>query len=247
LARQLQPNDEVYIPSSLLPEEDNYPFAIHRTRVIEVNEGRKIKVNRRNGEVSDWLASSKAHKLVGIAIICIGDFSTEDTLLNPLSKSILQYCRLLIEDDAISMIRIRAIAELSEWWRINNAAYSHIIFIGHGSQDGINFGVGGTRHAEDFKRRLVSRGIEKKVFISLCCDTGNEPFVKEFSKLGFCSYLIAPAAKLHGALASQFTQTFLAWTLLNGKTTGVAFKAAINAVPAKHEFKLWQSGKLKAG
>ena len=107
MARQLHPNDEVYIPSSLLPEGDNYPFAIYRTRVIEINEGRKIKVNRRNGEVSDWLASSKAHKLVGIAIICIGDFSTEDTLLNPLSKSILQYCRLLIEDGALSMVRIR--------------------------------------------------------------------------------------------------------------------------------------------
>lgn len=246
MARKLQVNDEIYIPSSVLPESELYPYAIYRTRVIEVNDGRMIKVNLRGGEVSEWIASSKAHENVGIAIICIGDFSTEDTLLNPLSKSILQYCRLLIDDSSISLIRIRAMAELAEWWRINNAAFSHIIFIGHGSANGIKFGIGGIREAEIFKRRLPSRGTKKKVVISLCCDTGHEPFVKDFSKIGFCSYLIAPAAPLHGAIASQFCQSFLLWNLLHGKTTGVAFKGAIQSTPGDHEFKLWQQGKIKA-
>lgn len=246
MARGLQVNDRVFVPSSLLPDADNYAYAMHDTHVVECT-GRKIRVRGMGGVTSGWLPSSKAHRLVGIAIIRIGDFATENTLLNPLTKSVSQYCRLIIEDSAMTIVQLRAMAELAEWWRLNAAAFSHVIFIGHGSRDGIGFGIGGTRKADDFNRRLISRGMGKKVFISLCCETGNEPFVKEFSRLTICESLIAPAAKLHGALASQFTQTFLAWTLLNGKTTTVAFKQAINAVPAKHEFKLWRNGALAAG
>lgn len=213
----------VFVPVSLLPDGERYPTSLYQTSVTAVKD-RSAKVRLRDGENSDWIATSKLHRNAGIVIVSVGDFGTEETLLNPLSKSVLQFCRLLLDDSSVTHLRVRAIGELGKWWRLNHAAYSYIVFIGHGAPDSIHFGYGGARTPEHFGMRVFSIAAERKTVISLCCETGKATFSKKFSRLSSCGHLIAPFHSIHGAIASQFFQTYMCWQLLHGKSTTIAFK-----------------------
>ncbi|MEZ5615896.1 MAG: hypothetical protein R3E35_11860 [Rhodocyclaceae bacterium] len=232
----------VYVPVSLLPDGERYPTSLYQTPVTAVQD-RSAKVRLRDGADSDWIATSKLHRNAGIVIVSVGDFGTEETLLNPLSKSVLQFCRLLLDDSSVTHLRVRAIGELGKWWKLNHAAYSYIVFIGHGAPDSIHFGYGGARTPEHFGMRVFSIATEKKTVISLCCETGKAAFSKKFSGLSSCGHLIAPFHSIHGAIASQFLQTYMCWQLLHGKSTTVAFKKAAETVPGKDIFRLWRNGK----
>jgi hypothetical protein len=234
--------DRVYVPSNLLPSGDRDIHAIRRTSVVAVKD-RSIQVHLPDGSASSWFGSSKAHADLGIALISIGDFETEEGLIVPLSKSILQFCRLLLPDDHIAAIKIRAIGELGEWWAKNHNAYTHVVLVGHGDSEAIYFGVGGARLPISFNRRLGSHGAYGKTFISLCCETGKAPFAEEFSKFTFCETLIAPEHSIHGAVGSQFLQTFLSLHLLQGKSVKVAFNNANDLMPGTENFTVWKNGR----
>ena len=234
--------DRVYVPSSLLPGGDRDIFAMRRCDVVAANNNRSIQIRLPDNSNSQWFGSSKAHKNLGIALISIGDFDSEEGLINPLGKSILQFCRLLLPDDHIAAIKIRAIGEFGEWWGKNNDAYTHIILVGHGDREAIYFGVGGARKPISFKRRLGNDNSAPKIFISLCCETGKPPFAQEFSQLPFCKVLIAPEHSIHGAVGSQFLQTFLSLHLLQGKSPKVAFNNANTLMPGSDSFAIWTGG-----
>jgi hypothetical protein len=237
--------DRVYLPAIVLPEGDRDIFAMRRCDVVAAND-RSIQIRLPDGTASQPIGSSKARHSLGIALVSIGDFQSEDGLINPLSKSILQFCRLLLPDDHIASVKIRAIGEFGEWWAIHHAAYTHIILIGHGDKTAIYFGVGGARLPITFGRRLSRHSADPKLFISLCCETGTAPFAKEFSKLPFCQSLIAPEKSIHGAVASQYLQTFLSLHLLRGQSTKVAFNNSNYLVPGNDKFAMWSAGtKLK--
>jgi hypothetical protein len=91
------------------------------------------------------------------------------------------------------------------------------------------------------------RGAKPKSFISLCCKTGYADFGKTFSGFSVCKSFAAPFNSVHGATASQFCQTMLTWSLLEGRTTTVAFKKARESVPGAVSFRLWKNGVLTAG
>jgi hypothetical protein len=243
MARNLQLDERVWIPSYLIPGGERLPYAIYQTKIVE-RVSRSVRIQLPSGEVSEPISTSKVHRDIAICLLSVGDFSTEDSLIVPLTKSALQYCRLLLPDEHIASVRIRAIGELGEWWSRNQAAYSHVILIGHGSPTGITFGVGGERSAEHFQRRLVSKKVSAKIFISLCCETGRTPFARRFSSLPFCETLVAPFQAVHGATASQFLQAFLGAHLLQAESTTVAFKSANSAIPGKESFRLWRDGRL---
>ena len=238
--------DSVYVPSSQLGAAVQIDQAFYRTNVV-ARRDRSVQVGIPGGGVSGWIATSRLHKMLGVAVITIGDFQTEEALLNPLSKSVLQFCRLLLDDSSVVSVRIRAISELGEWWKNNHLAYSHIVMIGHGSRDGIVFGVGGLRKAVSFDRRVAVHGGPKRVFISLCCETGRAPFARDFSALQICGNLMAPFHSVHGAVASQFCQTFLTWHILQGKSVKVAYRNAAASVPGNDSYKLWRAGNLVRG
>lgn len=246
MARNLQPNERVWIPSYLIPGGERLPYAIYSTKVVEKLQ-RTVRIQLPSGEPSETIGTSKVHRDIGICLISVGDFSSEDSLIFPLSKSALQYCRLLLPDEHITHVRIRAIGELGEWWSKNQAAYTHIILIGHGSSCGITFGVGGERTADHFQRRLVAERGNAKIFISLCCETGRSPFASKFSTLPFCETFIAPFHAVHGAAASRFLQAFLGAHLLRAESTTVAFKSANSSLPGKANFRLWRGGQLAGG
>jgi hypothetical protein len=246
MAQSFVLDQTVFVPSFLIPDGDRQPHSIFRSKVIEIVM-RSVRVQLPGGQPSELIATSKVHENLGIAIVSIGDFSTEDSLINPLAKSVLQFCRLLLPDDHVTSVRLRAIGEFGEWWGRNHGAYTHIVLIGHGSNNGITFGVGGERHSQSFARRLSIHGAAAKTFISLCCETGRKPFASEFSKLPFCGTLIAPVHAVHGAVASQFFQSFLGLQLLRAESTTIAFRHANSAIPGQQNFRLWRAGGIVQG
>lgn len=239
---KFKPNQLVYVPSSLLPDGDREIFAMVRKRVNSVSK-RSIKVDLPGGIISGSIGSSKAHAKIGIAIIAIGDFETELSLITPLSKSILQFSRLLLPDDHIVSVTIRSLEELSDWWNRYHKSYTHVILIGHGDSAALYFGVGGAKKPADIDALLSPAGADKKIFISLCCQHGTQSFASAFSKLPFCESLIAPESSIHGAAASQFVQTILNLHLLQGKSKKVAYNNANDLLPGNDRFSMWRSGK----
>ena len=225
-----KPNDKVFVPSSKFEALTSHPTAFYETRVVEV-DGKKMRVNLPKQVISDWIGSSLCHRNIGILICTIGDLETEHTLLDPLTKSVLQFCRLLVDDDSVRHYKVRSLAELRYVWHREQAVYSHVILIGHGAADGIIFHIDGKVSAEALDAATTVRAAPRKTFISLCCKTGFKAFGGTYSEVTICEHFIAPFHSVHGVVASQFCQSFLAYHLLDGETVGVAFRHAREATP----------------
>ena len=246
MARNLQVGETVYVPCSRVADLDSTGVALYKTRVEQTRD-RAITVRLPGGDPSDWIGSGLVHRDVGILILNIGDFETEHTLLDPLAKSVTQFCRLLVPDDQIRSVRIRALGELKKFWRTNQRAYSHVIWIGHGSETGVKFAVDGWKDAGILAQELRVHGAPKKTYVSLCCKTGYKSFGGVMSEAAICRNFIGPFHSVNGAVASQFCQTFLTSHLLDGRAPGVAFRHARESTPGSASFRLWNSGNLKAG
>lgn len=238
--------DRVYVPCMLVPQLSGQDTALYKTKIVSRN-GKSACVELPGGAVSQSIGVSRLHADVGILIISIGDFQTETALLDPLSKSVLQFCRLLLPDDQVAGVKIRSVAELRAYWLKVHRAYTHVILIGHGDKDCLGFGVDGDVDMSGLEALFKYRGAKPKSFISLCCKTGYAEFGKAFSCFPVCKNLTAPFNSVHGATASQFCQTMLTWMLLEGCTTKVAFKKARSSVPGAVSFRLWKNGVLTAG
>jgi hypothetical protein len=250
--------DTVYIPSSLLPSTSQqvFEYAVVKTTVTDVNRtagkgGNKVKValppnGTLNPGISDWLPVSKCSRHIGIAIIAIGDLRTEPLLIEPLYKSVLQFCRLLINDSDIEGIRVRSVEELKTWASTRISSFSHLVLIGHGDVDSIEFAVNGPRSALDMRAALHVPSPTPKLCISLCCQTGDARFSDNFSRAGFCRFLAAPQNSIAGSTASLFCQAFLQFSLGHAQTPGIAFKSALASTPGNHSFALWKNGKVQA-
>lgn len=246
MARNFAIGDTVYVPTSRVPGLEDSGFVMCKRTVVDTDK-RSIKVDLPGGAISDWIGNSACHKNVGILVLTIGDLETERNLLDPLTKSILQYCRMLVPDDQILSFKVRSLLELEKIWKTEQAAYSHIILIGHGSHDGFKTSNDGWCSAETIAAILSADEDNKKMILSLCCQSGHNSVAAIMSKINLCSQYIAPFRSVHGALASQFAQTFLAYHFVDGKSSGVAFRKATAATPGAANFRLWESGVMKAG
>lgn len=244
MAKNLNVNDYVYVPCSLF-EETSCSSALYNTTVLEVS-GRSVRVELPDGQPSELVASSRVHLECGIWIITIGDLQTEYTLLSPLSKLVLQFCRLLHSDDGqVLHTRVGSLAELGKIWNEKNNAFEFIILIGHGSKYGFYFAADDWVNADELLNVINLSESKPKNFISLCCETGKSPFAPNFSKAKVCNTYIAPFHSIHGAIASQFCLTYLTQLLLEGRMKKTAFNYARKNVPGSSKFRFWENGKLK--
>lgn len=242
MASNLQVGERVYVPRSRLGIAHE-ASAFYEAEVLGT-ENRSIRISVPGGEIKT-IGSALAHRRIGILIVRIGDYGTESTLLNPLAKSVLQYFRLLLSDDEVRSVSVRSLEELRFFWQQNHDAYSHMVVVGHGSSDGIEFGVDGLAKADLFGAPFEETGPVN--LVSLCCETGYAAFSKPLSQQQAFNCVIAPFHSVHGAVASQFCQTFFSYHLLEGETLAVAFKHARESVPGGASFRMWRRGELKAG
>ena len=234
---------EVFVPRSQLGLDPNDVSPFYQTTVRE-KEDRSVRVDVPGGSLSDWVATSRLSLRMGILIIRIGDFE-ESQLIDPLFKSVLHFCRMLLPGDYVRAIEIRTIRELVRFWKDYHHGYRHVIFIGHGSSQNIFFGNRGVS-ASRLVQILGTTNPEPKEFISLCCKTGLKDFGKTFSGADFCDALLAPFHSIHGCIASQFCQSYLSFRLLDHKSIGIAFNKARENVIGAASFRLWQAGGFKA-
>lgn len=238
--------DTVFAPSERIPDGATYPFAMVRSQVVQVQgpaAKRSVKVKLPNGDVSDWIASSRIFADPSVLLLKIGDFDTETTLLDPLAKSATQFLRLLLNDDMLLRRDLRSVAELEEVWKREGASYRNVVLIGHGAKDGIVFGVDGLVNAANLVTILNSTASARS-FLSLCCLTGCAAFAKPFSKAPVCEEFIAPFHSLHGAVASQFLQALFVCRLFRGESPAVSFRHAGERIPAQLRFRRWVRGKM---
>ncbi|HOY49842.1 MAG TPA: hypothetical protein PK281_10635 [Flavobacteriales bacterium] len=232
-------NQDAYVASSLLPNPNSFSRSLYKTKIVGQNL-RKVTISLPSGEFTE-IASSKVHLNIGLSIIEIGDFSTETTTLDPLTKALLNFSRLLIDDSAVVAVKLRSTTELDLWWTNNGPAYTHVILIGHGSPNGIHFAVDGEVYHNRLSQ-IFEKSNSQAVFISLCCETGCQSFSGEFSKNRFCKAIIAPRETIHAAVASQFSQAMLCWSLVEGKTNKIAFNRAKSTIAGAVNMTMWKNG-----
>ncbi|MDG5486040.1 MULTISPECIES: hypothetical protein [Mycobacteriaceae] len=239
-------NEQVFVPSRLLPNPAAQNFALRRAKVLE-QKARSVRINLQDEHGNDIeVASRLVHrKNLGIGVIRIGDFKTELNALDPLAKSMMHYLRLLLEPDAVVLREVRTSTEICAVWAELAPRTSHIVLIGHGNADSLNFldldaPVGGDR----FGTMLAGAAPKSppKVVISLTCLTGRAAFASPFSASSVCTDYIAPFQLVHSAAASLFGQSFFANHLLSGLGVAAAFRRAHAAVGTGVTFRHWRTG-----
>jgi hypothetical protein len=233
--------ERVHVPSTKLGSADEYPFSMVSTTIREITD-RSVKVELRDGEISQAIPLSVVRKKLGILILEIGDYKTEETLLTPLKKSILQFTRLLLSDDYIRHYTIRTPGEFSYIWSEQHAVTSHLIMIGHGDASSLLFGENTAVNAAQLIQLLhTPQGIgEAKQVISLCCKTGSKTFGGAVSGNPNVESFIGPVSSVHGASASQFCQSYLTYLFLQGYRSSTAYEYAKAANPGTSDFVLWR-------
>jgi len=238
----IQIGDTVFVPRKLLGEDagEHSPF---RRSIVTGRRDRSITVQCGDEPESEFIATRFIHKRLGVAVVRIGDYS-EYKFLDPLYKSVLQFCRILLPDDHVTGFQLRTTLELRRFWELNHGAFEQVIVIGHGARNGLCFGhqnVG----VDDIRDILEVPDATPKEFVSLCCQTGRADFSREFSRSPIVKSVIAPFESIHGCLASLFAQHYLNKRLLEHKTITVAFKKARKQLSGSATFRLWINGNLK--
>ena len=243
MARQITVGTHVYVPVARVGNFA-WPSALYRTSVHAVVH-RSVDVQVPGG-LTARVAMSAVHTSIGVLILRFGDLRTEDTLLDPMAKSLLHFGRLLLTDDSVRLLEVRSLHELNQFWQQHHANSAHVVMIGHGSPKSVILAVDGAVDAERITDVFGSpAGVEPRTFVSLACQSGKAGFGKKFSSAPCCASFLAPFHSVHGAVASQFCQTLLTYLMLEGETTGVAFRHARESVPGSVSFRLWKDGQLK--
>lgn len=180
---------------------------------------------------------------LGILVLRVGDLTTEETLLNPLAKYVLQYLRLLLQDDAVQRLDIRTEEELRLFMAASGSRYSHLVLVGHGSPTGLIIPGRAAYLPPERFAQILSLGGSIHSVVSLACKTGLTRFGRSLTT-GGVRELAAPTSPVHGASASLFAQQFLAEHLLEGRDFATSVRRANSAVGPN--FVHWRGGKKNA-
>jgi hypothetical protein len=236
--------ETVFVPRCKLglPAEGN---ALYRTTIRDRKPaGRSIKVDLPGNVLSEWIATKNAHKNIGVYIVRMGDFDTEYQLLEPLTKSILQFFRLMFTDDTyVRLVAVRSCDELSRFWRKDHDGYSHVVLVGHGRADAVRVGIDGWVESEELADTFAIDSGGEKVFISLCCRSGCVDFARPFSSSPVCSALIAPYQKVHAAIASNLCQSYFTHHFLDGLGVKATYNRVRDHLPGGTRFRFWEDGR----
>jgi len=241
---EITEGQNVYVPCNCAEEFMDCTEALVRTQVISINDG-YVTVDDKNGSETNQIELNKIHTNPSILILCLGDIRSESTNLDPLAKSVLHYCRLFHKDEGnVKYYKTRSLNGLKELWEEFGGLSKVIIFISHGCENGFTYGRNHKCSSAEELTELFKQDEEKekKLFISLSCQTGSPEFGAKLSKSSFCREFIGPETNVHSALASQFCQTFLANYLMNGSDVTESFRKAKEAIPGTMTFNLFIDG-----
>ncbi len=247
MASNINIGDTVYVCRSRLEAVNDQTKAFYRSQVVS-QEGRKRSVRLPDGEESDFVSTKFMHHRVGVAIIAFGDFDSESTLLDPLAKTVLQYCRLLFGDDSyVRFMKIRTEAELNFVCLQHMLdPYEHIVVLGHGTREAELCSAIGDISVDRLVQIFEQNNPAPWDFAFLCCYLGRNSFSRPFSASAICKSLVAPFTAVHGGVSAQFVQTYLIKLLLEGESTVDAHRHASASTPTGSKFRLWRNGVHRA-
>ncbi len=195
MASNIQIDDQVYVCPNRLPTLPDQGNAFFKGNVVGKQE-RSVRIGMPDGTHSDLIATRFVHHRVGVAVFQIGDIVSEATLLDPLSKTVLQYCRLLFGDDVyVRQFKVRSAAELNELYRTQSFhPYEHIIFIGHGSEKGyLRSAIDQILSTDNLITIFSQNNPSPWHFLFLCCYLGRAAFAKQFLQENCCKSMVAPS------------------------------------------------------
>jgi hypothetical protein len=238
---------EVFVPSSRVGLGLDYASAMVKCNVAFVGERTVTVTNVPRATNPIELQKNVVQKRLSFYFVKIGDFSTEEYLLNKLLTIVREYLSIIVMPEYIQYIEIRSLDELKEFWNIQNNGISHLILIGHGTANGFIFGHDSIVTARELIMALQNNnGRNQSVqIISLCCKSGNGNIGKKISGAPFCQSFIGPAFSIHSANAALFCQAFLNYQLLYGYTDKKAYDYARLSMPGKIEFNFWSKTRLR--
>jgi len=244
MARNVNVNDIVFVPRDRVTTQIDTPHSLVKATVA-AKANRTLTLNCPYDIGAQNVPSSAVHKDVGVCVIRVGDYQTENNLLNPLTKSIVHFLRILLPDDQLFTQYVRTPQEFYHVIATYGGAFTHFVLIGHASAAGLHFAFGVHEPAAALRANLPQYTQQPHNFVSLCCHSGERVFAHHFSASASCNHLLAPFGALHGAVASQFTQTFFAYHFLEGRTFTVAFNRSREGIPGGARFRHWQNGSLQ--
>ncbi|WP_233209457.1 hypothetical protein, partial [Mycobacterium sp. ENV421] len=129
---------------------------------------------------------------------------------------------------------------------VNSAAKTHCILVGHGEPAGIKFldreGLVSGNELGTALTDAAGKWCSPKTFLSLSCRTGLTEFARGLSATPICKEFIGPVRAVHGASASQYTQTLLAHHLLDGTEMLPAHRRANKSASQGTSFRFFRSG-----
>jgi len=236
--------DEVHVPASLVGLGKDNPSAMVKCSFVR-NEGKKGVVKNIPGIPDEKeLDIRLIKKKLGILIIQIGDYSTENSLLEPLQTSITQYTTLLLMPEYIYSEKLRTLQELSIIWKKVCMIISHVIFIGHGKKEGFIFGQETVNTDALIETMAVDNKMGEKIqIISLCCYSGKKSIARKISNSLFCDNFIGPTETVHAANASHFYQSYMIYNMLHGYLPERAYQYARVLTPGVTKFYMWSNEK----
>lgn len=229
----------MWVPSSKLPGDSAFAL-VHRKVLSQKPNGRSVLIDDgAAGSVS--IASRLVHPSpLAVLLLRLGELETETTLLDPLSKSVLQFLRLLLPDDAITTLNARTPDEIQVFMQASGAAFSHVVLVGHGRKDALKLPGGKWLPVADFVE-LIAQAQNVRYVISLACRTGLTDFGRGMTIGASPLELVGPTGEVHGATASLFAQQLLAEHLLDSKEFPAAVRRA-NAAVRGTTFAHWRNG-----
>ena len=106
MAAGVKVGDLVYVPRDRVTDQINTPHSLIRAPVVaRTNRTLTLECPFAIGE--QQVPSSAVHMDVGVCIIRVGDYQTEGNLLDPLTKSIVHFLKILLPDDQLRTHYIR--------------------------------------------------------------------------------------------------------------------------------------------
>ena len=211
-------SDEITRRAEIRPRQKTVLRTKQKGRSIFIDDGDSGEV-----EISSRLAHNGD---LGFLLLRVGDLDSEMSLLDPLSKSILQFLRLLMQEDLVRFLEVRTASEIKRFMESYGAAYTHVILVVHGRSNAVKFAFGEWLEVNYFADAMSTDGMDRTI-VSLACHTGRTTFGKSMSSHSGIKEYVSPKAEVHGASASLFVQQLLSSHLLEGRE----FETAVKQLP----------------
>lgn len=227
--------DRVSVSAKRLGVDSTY--AITDATVLDTRD-RSVLLEGPNG-ASEWIGSAYVSHLIYVRVIRFGDISSELTLLDPITKSIDHYFRMLLPDDSRRTLWIRTMPELAAYLATDDVG-THVVLVGHCDKATGHLSLAdGSVSPTDLVGAFSG---QPRLFLSLACSSGHVSFARPFSQGAACRQLVAPFQAIDGPTAVEACVLLFNNLLLKGRRVHDATRQVNMSLPERVHLRKWSAG-----